>query len=102
MIAQAELGGQAQVVLLWYLRRIRSRTRMVHGQYLCLPLFDQEVLEYETIHLTFGKCVKRILRRICDRFTFEIEGSVEQDWNARGLPKALNQTVIPRALIEKN
>lgn len=65
-------------------------------------LFDQEVLQHKAVHFTFRECVERIGRGVDDGFAFQIERGVEQDGDAGGLTKALDQTVIARALIAED
>ena len=61
--------------------------------------FDEEIPEHEAIHLAAGKRAVGIRRRGHDWLAAQIERSVEDNRHARGLPEALDQSVIKRALL---
>ena len=65
-------------------------------------LLDQKVLENQGIHFAFGESIESIGWGVYDGFTLQVEGRVQYDWNAGGLPKTLDQAIIARALLEKN
>jgi len=60
------------------------------------------VLENQGIHLAFGESIESIGWGVYDGFALQVEGRVQYDWNSGGLPKALDQAIIERALLEKN
>src|SRR5438132_826622 len=56
--------------------------------------FDQIIAQDQDIHPASGEGLECLLRGVHDRLALEIEGRIEDDRHARGLPKPLDQPVI--------
>src|SRR5581483_771116 len=61
-------------------------------------LFKQKILKHQAIHLTLRKGVESVFGGIDDGLTLQIERSVENNGNTRGLPEAFDQAMVKRAL----